>query len=59
MAIMVRLWYVISVVVIVGTVARDYSANYLCLRVDGEFLCIFRIFENTIKQRNVDNCLVY
>ena len=37
MAIMVRLWYVISVVVIVGTVAHDYSANYLCLRVDGEF----------------------
>lgn len=56
---MVRLWYVISVVVIIGTVAHDYSANYLCLRVDGEFLCIFRIFENTIKQRNVENCLVY
>lgn len=36
---MVRLWYVTLVVVIVGT--RECSANYLCLRVDGEFLCKF------------------
>lgn len=41
MAIMVRLWYVISAMVIVRTVAREYSANYLYLRVDGEFLCKF------------------
>lgn len=38
---MVRLWYVILVVVIIGTVTRECSANYLCLRVDGEFLCKF------------------
>lgn len=38
---MVRLWYVILVVVIIGTVTRECSANYLCLRVDGEFLSKF------------------